>query len=91
MKEFFKFNQDSISKWEKEIIDNELVNSMDKSIDRYNSFRKNMGLDNRNISYKFYLLHTFSHLIIKQLSYECGYSATELREEFIAIQIPTIQ
>ena len=77
---FFEFNQDSISKWEKEIIDNELVNSMDKSIDRYNSFRKNMGLDNRNISYKFYLLHTFSHLIIKQLSYECGYSATELRE-----------
>ena len=47
VKEFFLVNQDSISKWEKEIIDNELVNSMDKSIDRYNSFRKNMGLDKK--------------------------------------------
>ena len=77
---FFEFKETAIAEWEKEISNNELLSSMNRSIERYNSFRKNMGLENRDISYKFYLLHTFSHLIIKQLSYECGYSATELRE-----------
>lgn len=77
---FFKFNDASISKWELEISKNKLNSSMSNSIERYNQARKNMGLEKRDISYKFYLLHTFSHLIIKQLSYECGYSATELRE-----------
>jgi len=34
----------------------------------------------RNISAKFLLLHTVAHLLIKQLSFECGYSIASLRE-----------
>ena len=29
---------------------------------------------------KFVLLHTFAHLLIRQLSFECGYSSSALRE-----------
>ena len=34
----------------------------------------------RNISAKFVLLHTLAHLLIKQLSFECGYSIASLKE-----------
>lgn len=34
----------------------------------------------RNITPKFILLHTIAHLIIRQLSFECGYTAASLRE-----------
>lgn len=34
----------------------------------------------RTISSKFLLLHTISHLIIKQLSFECGYGIASLKE-----------
>lgn len=34
----------------------------------------------RTISPKFILLHTLSHLLIRQLSFECGYSITNLSE-----------
>ena len=33
-----------------------------------------------NPSARFVLLHTFSHLLIRQLSFECGYSSSALRE-----------
>ncbi len=29
---------------------------------------------------KFYLLHTFAHVLIRQLSFECGYGSSSLRE-----------
>lgn len=34
----------------------------------------------RDISSKFLLLHTISHLLIKQLSFECGYGIASLKE-----------
>ena len=34
----------------------------------------------RTITSKFLLLHTLSHLLIKQLSFECGYSIASLKE-----------
>lgn len=35
---------------------------------------------------RFLMLHTFSHLLIRQLSFECGYSASSLRERIYASQ-----
>lgn len=34
----------------------------------------------RNITPKYILLHTIAHLLIRQLSFECGYTAASLRE-----------
>ena len=38
------------------------------------------SIRSRTISAKFLLLHTISHLLIKQLSFECGYSIAALKE-----------
>ena len=46
--------------------------------DRYNE-----GKDEkckRSITPKFILLHTLAHILIRELSFECGYSATSLKE-----------
>lgn len=34
----------------------------------------------RNLLPKFYLLHTLAHVLIRQLSFECGYGSSSLRE-----------
>jgi hypothetical protein len=47
---------------------------------RYASFRQRRRLPPRNIGARFILLHTFAHLVINQLSFECGYSSSALRE-----------
>lgn len=38
------------------------------------------GQNPRTVSGKFLLLHTISHLLIKQLSFECGYNVSSLKE-----------
>lgn len=38
------------------------------------------GQNPRTVSGKFLLLHTISHLFIKQLSFECGYNVSSLKE-----------
>lgn len=46
----------------------------------YNRKRQERGQPDRVISAKFILLHTFAHLLIKQLSFDCGYGSASLRE-----------
>ncbi len=45
---------------------------------RYNEEKKDEV--KRAITPKFILLHTLTHILIRELSFECGYSATSLRE-----------
>lgn len=74
---FIEFDEDSINKWrngnktlEKRV--NILQENYDKSF---------IGKQHeRKISGKFLLLHTISHLLIKQLSFECGYNISSLKE-----------
>lgn len=65
-------------------IDNWLENN-NKALDRANKLNKNYNKEKsderkREISPKFIMLHTLAHLLIKELSFECGYSITSLRE-----------
>ena len=41
--------------------------------------QKNKFLDNRHLA-KFVLVHTLSHLLVKELEFLCGYAATSLNE-----------
>lgn len=66
------------------LIDNWLKNN-ERALDRANKLNKNYNKEKsdetkREISPKFIMLHTLAHLLIKQLSFECGYSITSLRE-----------
>lgn len=73
---FIEFNIDKILEWEKDFNGENLKNINIK----YNELRKSRGLSSREINYKFFLIHTFSHLLINQLSYSCGYGSSALRE-----------
>jgi hypothetical protein len=47
---------------------------------RYNQRRTDQGQPQRPISPQFVLLHTFAHVVINQLAYDCGYGSASLRE-----------
>jgi len=74
---FIEFDSDAINKWRN---GNE---KLQDRIDRLNeNYKKSfIGSNNpRTVTGKFVLLHTISHLLIKQLSFECGYSIASLKE-----------
>lgn len=74
---FIEFEQSAIDDW---IRNNPAVT------ERASRINENYALSfigqnhQRSISPKFVLLHTLSHLLIKQLSFECGYSVASLCE-----------
>ncbi|WP_406406095.1 DrmB family protein [Streptomyces sp. NBC_01643] len=47
---------------------------------RFTRVASDRGLQQRELSARFVLLHTLAHLLINQLTYECGYSSASLRE-----------
>ena len=74
---FIEFNESDIDTWIK--THPEVVERAAKLNGNYaDSF---LGKNHRrNISAKFIMLHTISHLLITQLSFECGYSVVSLSE-----------
>lgn len=75
---FIEFDKSKIQNW----IDKspEIVERVSKLNHRYNSNEWITQNIDRNISPKFILLHTFAHLLMRELSFECGYSLASLRE-----------
>ncbi|MCM1385740.1 MAG: DUF1998 domain-containing protein, partial [Bacillus sp. (in: Bacteria)] len=74
---FIEFEQSDIDKW---IADNPAVVERAKRIDE-NYATSFVGQNYpRTITPKFIMLHTLSHLLISQLSFECGYSIASLSE-----------
>lgn len=74
---FIEFDEDAINKWR---VGNALLEKRVKILqDNYNNSFLG-GQNPREISGKFLLLHTISHLLIKQLSFECGYNISSLKE-----------
>lgn len=81
---FIEFDNSEIENW---IISNPEVDERAKIIqDNYNS--SFIGQNHpRKITPKFIMLHTLSHLLIKQLSFECGYSIASLNERIYCSDI----
>ena len=73
---FFEFNKEAVENWAKqESVKKRLENlQYSYSISR---FGKNAAGELRPA---FVLLHTFAHLLINQLSFECGYGSSSIRE-----------
>ena len=81
---FIEFNQQDIDKWIEE--NPEVARRASHLNDNYaNSF---IGQNHpRHISPKFIMLHTISHLLITQLSFECGYSIASLSERLYCSEL----
>jgi hypothetical protein len=75
---FIEIDENKIDKW---IRDNPMVNDRVSLLNnRYNNKQKKNGNEAREISPKFVMLHTLAHLVIKELSFECGYASASLAE-----------
>ena len=75
---FIEINEKGIDKWISENPEvSHRVNLLEK---RYNERGKLRGDSIRKITPKFVLLHTLAHLLIKELSFECGYNSASLTE-----------
>ena len=74
---FIEFDEQAIQEWEAAHPD---VTQRAASLDRKYSESFWGKHHTRRITAKFLLLHTISHLLIKELSYACGYSVASLQE-----------
>lgn len=55
---------------------------------RFGALQEQRRLDAHEISPRFVLLHTLAHLLINQLTFDCGYSSASLRERLYASTDP---
>jgi len=68
---FIKLNEEALVRWE--TAHSEYYQEMERRLQH-----SNVGCD--NFSPRYVLLHTLSHLLIRQLSIECGYSGASIKE-----------
>lgn len=74
---FFKFSEVAIKNW---ALREDVIERTRTLSRNFNKQKTDRGLEARNITPEFILLHTFAHLVINQFSYECGYGSSALRE-----------
>lgn len=83
---FLELNQAMLAKWER--LEN-IAKRTEKMAGKYNSALKSRHLLPRSITPRLILLHTFAHLMINQMTFECGYSTSALHERLYASNITT--
>jgi len=74
---YLEIDQQRLEVWEKRP---EVIERARKISDRYGDVVRLRGLQDRSLSPRFVLLHTFAHLLINELIFTCGYSSASLRE-----------
>jgi len=76
---FISFDTDKINQWITENIKKRAEVILQRSREQESVFFKNK-LEDSSHAAKFILIHTFSHILIKELEFLCGYSASSLNE-----------
>jgi hypothetical protein len=74
---FFTFEAARVAAWEQKP---EVIKRTTFLRERYDRARETRNLRERDLSARFLLVHTFAHVLMNQLSFECGYSSAALRE-----------
>jgi hypothetical protein len=74
---FIELNLDRVREWSAGA---EIIQRAADVERRYGQARADRHLRPRQVTPAFLLLHTFAHLLINQLTFECGYSTAALRE-----------
>ena len=70
---FVKFNTEKLNSWTQNQAVKKRVN---KLLLRYNQYFDTF----QNVNQNFILIHTFAHIIINQMAYECGYGSSSIKE-----------
>lgn len=77
---FLQFNT-ALQKWAARKDVSHRVGNLQTRLDKLHTQR---GLERRVISPQLLLIHTLSHLLIRQLAFECGYDSSSIRERIYA-------
>ncbi len=78
---FLELNEERLQAWEKQ---NDVIERVRPLSTRYQQHQRSRGLRARQIGPRFVLLHSLAHLLMNQLTFECGYSSASLRERLYA-------
>ncbi len=70
---FIRFNQDKLLEWEKSP-------EIQRRYAHMKEFTRHSMIKGPGITPRYVLLHTFSHLLIRQLTLQCGYSSASIKE-----------
>ncbi len=79
---FMRLNQQELDAWEQKDAVQRRVAILNQTYDNWRA-QRNLPPSNPRLP-RYILLHTLAHLLIRQLSLECGYSSTSLRERIYA-------
>lgn len=74
---FLEFDEFKIRQWEE---NQEIQNRVQKLIERFNISQEKRKIKKKVLSARYVLIHTFSHILMNRLTFECGYSSAALRE-----------
>lgn len=75
---FFTLDEEKVNAWS---VSEDVAERAQKLSNNYYKAALDRGVNiQSNISPKFILLHTLAHLLINQLSFDCGYGSSSLRE-----------
>jgi Domain of unknown function (DUF1998) len=82
---YLELNRQRLEAWERQP---DVVARADRIANHYGIFARLRGIQERPISPRFVLLHTFGHLLINELVFVCGYSSASLRERLYVSETP---
>jgi hypothetical protein len=74
---YLELDEERLRRWE---VQEDVVQRIRGLNARYNRGRQDRNLAPRDVTARFVLLHTLSHLLMNRLTFECGYSSASLRE-----------
>lgn len=81
---FIQFNEDALQKWEKL----SAVKSLDEQLkDGHKGWRnaRKLDPDEGYPGIRYAMVHTLSHILIRELALECGYNSASIRERIYAV------
>lgn len=82
---FIAFKEDSVEHWEQLLSDDVTMSRMQS---REDEAAAGMGREPRLLHPRFIMLHTLAHLLMVELSFECGYNTASLRERLYSSSHP---
>ncbi|OZE78258.1 hypothetical protein CH305_17120 [Rhodococcus sp. 15-649-2-2] len=82
---YFELKEERLSEWENRRSVTERVGALNE---RFGEVARHRGLEDRPITPRLVLLHTFAHLVINELIFTCGYSSASLRERLYVSTTP---
>lgn len=80
---FITLNQKLLDEW---TCQEQVRRRYDQIQKRLNDVNVSRSRDLREVSPAFLLLHTLAHLLIRRLSFDCGYGSSSLRERLYCVQ-----